>query len=96
MSQPPPQYQPPVGQLGGYPQQFGQPPPQQGYPTTNTTVIVQQPVASTAVVLQPGMRNWNSDLCGCFEDIESCKLYCTIMWKTVQPSRFRRDYPDLG
>ena len=38
--------------------------------TTNTTVIVTQP---TPLVLQEGMRDWSTDLCGCFEDCESCK-----------------------
>ena len=80
MQEGPPQYQAQPGgfapQPGGYAQQpyVQPPPPQQGYSTTNTTVVVQQPVSATAVVLQPGMRDWNSGLCACFDDIGSCKL----------------------
>lgn len=78
----PPPYGPP--QPGYPPAQQGYPPPQVGYPhpttaqpvsssfqTTNTTVVVNQP---PPMILQQGMRNWNSGLCGCFEDLYSCCL----------------------
>ncbi|XP_072022145.1 cornifelin homolog A-like [Amphiura filiformis] len=44
--------------------------------TTTTTVITQQPGAGQTQVVQitQNMRDWNSDLCGCFEDIPSCLL----------------------
>lgn len=67
----PPPYGPP--QPGYPPQQAGYPPPQQYQPTfqtTNTTVVVNQPVP---LILQQGMRDWSSGLCGCFEDCYSCK-----------------------
>ena len=52
----------------GYPQPvMAQPMVQQ---QSNTTVIMTQP---TQVVLQQGMRDWNTGLCGCFEDCYSCK-----------------------
>ena len=71
---------PPYGMQPGYP--MAQPGyPQPGYPQpvmaqpmvqqqTNTTVVVTQP---SPVVLQQGMRDWSSGLCGCFEDCYSCK-----------------------
>lgn len=67
----PPPYGPP--QPGYPPQQAGYPPPQQHQPTfqtTNTTVVVNQPVP---LIMQQGMRDWSSGLCGCFEDCYSCK-----------------------
>lgn len=77
----PPPYGPP--QPGYPPQQAGYPPPQQHQPstfqTTNTTVVVNQPVP---LIMQQGMRDWSSGLCGCFEDCYSCKqiqgLSCSI------------------
>lgn len=71
----PPQYQPPAGagpmMSQPQPMGYGQPPQQSGFHTTNTTVVVQQP---TPVLVQQGMRDWNSGLCACFDDIGSCKL----------------------
>ena len=76
---------PSYGEQPGYPMaQPGYPQPgypQPGYPQpvmaqpmvqqqTNTTVVVTQP---SAVVLQQGMRDWSTGLCGCFEDCYSCK-----------------------
>ena len=46
------------------------------YNTTNTTVIVNQP---SPVILQQGMRDWNTGLCGCFEDCYSCKLTSYVL-----------------
>ena len=68
-----------------YGMQPGYPPVQAGYPpaqpvmaqpggfqqTTNTTVIMTQPAP---LVLQQGMRDWSTGLCGCFEDCYSRKL----------------------
>ncbi|KAL9956790.1 hypothetical protein ACROYT_G038328 [Oculina patagonica] len=80
---------PPYGMQPGYPPaQAGYPPPQPGYPpaqpvmaqpagfqqTTNTTVVVTQPAP---LVLQQGMRDWHSGLCGCFED---CYSLCLGFW----------------
>ena len=45
--------------------------PYNQYNTTNTTVVVNQPAP---VILQQGMRDWHTGLCGCFEDFYSCKL----------------------
>ena len=64
----------------GYPQPvMAQPMVQQ---QSNTTVIMTQP---TQVVLQQGMRDWSTGLCGCYEDCYSCK------WKvyplTGEPTR---------
>lgn len=67
----------------GYPQQGY---PQQGYPpqsvpvsttTTNVVVVNQQPT----VVLQ-GKRDWHSGMCGCFEDMRSCK-YCWVNFQSL-------------
>ncbi|PFX22615.1 Cornifelin-like [Stylophora pistillata] len=84
----------PPAQPGYPPAQPGYPPAQPGYPqpvmtqpapmqTTNTTVVVTQPAG---VILQQGMRDWNSGLCGCFEDCYSlcmglfcpCILLCDV------------------
>ena len=59
----PPPYGPPQP---GYPPQQHQP----TFQTTNTTVVVNQPVP---LIMQQGMRDWSSGLCGCFEDCYSCK-----------------------
>jgi len=66
---------PPYGMQPGYPMaQPGYPQPVMAQPMvqqqTNTTVVVTQP---SQVVLQQGMRDWSSGLCGCFEDFYSCK-----------------------
>lgn len=60
----PPPYGPPQP---GYPPQQHQP----TFQTTNTTVVVNQPVP---LIMQQGMRDWSSGLCGCFEDCYSCCL----------------------
>ncbi|XP_020616971.1 placenta-specific gene 8 protein-like [Orbicella faveolata] len=65
---------PPYGMQPGYPMaQPGYPQPVMAQPMvqqqTNTTVVVTQP---SQVVLQQGMRDWSSGLCGCFEDFYSC------------------------
>lgn len=52
----------------GGPPPYG--PPQPTFQTTNTTVVVNQPVP---LIMQQGMRDWSSGLCGCFEDCYSCK-----------------------
>ena len=68
---------PPYGMQPGYPMAqpgYSQPvmaqPMAQGQQQTNTTVVVTQP---THVVLQQGMRDWSTGLCGCCEDCYSCK-----------------------
>ena len=66
---------PPYGMQPGYPMaQPGYPQPVMAQPMvqqqTNTTVVVTQPAP---VVLQQGMRDWSTGLCGCFEDCYSCK-----------------------
>ena len=76
---------PPYSMQPGYPPaKAGYPPAQPGYQstqpvmtqpvgyqqTTNTTVVVTQPAP---VVLQQGMRDWSTGLCGCFEDCYSRK-----------------------
>ncbi|XP_062569498.1 cornifelin homolog B-like, partial [Saccostrea cucullata] len=45
-----------------------------GYHSSNTTVVVQQ----QQVLTRPQMSwDWNSGLCGCFEDMTSC---CAVFW----------------
>ena len=66
---------PPYGMQPGYsPVQQGYPQPVMAQPMvqqqTNTTVVVTQP---TTMVLQQGMRDWSTGLCGCFEDCYSRK-----------------------
>ena len=66
---------PPYGMQPGYPTaQPGYPQPVMSQPMvqqqTNTTVVVTQPAP---VVLQQGMRDWSTGLCGCFGDCYSCK-----------------------
>ena len=68
----PPRYDMQSGYHKEYPQPvMAQPMTQQ---QSNTTVVVTQP---TTVVLQQGMRDWNTGLCGCFEDCYSCKRNVT-------------------
>ena len=61
----------------GYPQPGY---PQPGYPQpVMTQPMFQQQASTTVVVTQPsqvvqqGMRDWSTGLCGCFEDCYSCK-----------------------
>ncbi|XP_020629959.1 cornifelin homolog [Orbicella faveolata] len=57
----------------GYPQPMMAQP--MGFQQTNTTVVVNQPAP---VLLQQGMRDWSTGLCGCFEVIGICcmGLFC--------------------
>ena len=70
---------PPYGMQPGYPMaQPGYPQPVMAQPIvqqqSNTTVVVTQPAP---VILQQGMRDWSTGLCGCFEDCYSCKRNVT-------------------
>jgi len=64
----------------GYPQPMMAQP--MGFQQTNTTVVVNQPAP---VLLQQGMRDWSTGLCGCFEDCYSCKW--NVHRLTGQPTR---------
>ena len=59
-------------EFGGYRPEYPQPVMAQPmiHQQSNTTVVVNQPAP---VVLQQGMRDWSTGLCGCFEDCYSCK-----------------------
>ena len=46
---------------------------QPGVPAANVTII-QQPAAGTGVTYYPqNVREWTTGLCGCFEDMDTCK-----------------------
>ncbi len=52
-------------------------------PASNTTPVVTQQAVVIQAVRPTDLRDWNSQLCGCFEDWGSCKYISQVTQKKV-------------